>query len=65
MDPIALERWLVGLPEEYLTYIEWLLDKTEEELDNFLMEESKYRQANELIERIQNDLRNSGKTSSE
>lgn len=65
MGTADLERWLVGVPEEYLNYIDWLLDKVETEIDTFILDDSGLRDANDVIEKVRNGLQGSGKTSTE
>ena len=52
MGEAELCRWLANIPEEYLDYIEELLDRVEDRLDAFLLDNSTLKEARELIEKI-------------
>lgn len=52
MGEADLYRWLANIPEEYLEYIEELLDRVEDRLDSFLLDNSTLKEAKELIEKI-------------
>lgn len=56
MGEEELKLWLADLPEEYLTYVEWLLTRVEFQLDKFLMVRSQYNEANEVIKRIKDGI---------
>lgn len=46
------KKWVESLTDEELTYVEWLLEKSEETLDEILIEQSQLKEANEIIERL-------------
>lgn len=52
MGEAELCRWLANIPEEYLDYIEELLDRVEDRLDSFLLDNSTLKEAKELIEKV-------------
>lgn len=52
MGEAELYRWLASIPEEYLDYIEELLEKVEDRLDKFLLDNSSFKEANALIEKV-------------
>lgn len=52
MGEADLYKWLASIPEEYLDYIEELLERVEDRLDAFLLDNSTLKEAKELIEKI-------------
>ncbi len=52
MEEAQLWEWLANIPEEYLDYIEELLDRVENRLDSFLLDNSTLKEAKELIEKV-------------
>lgn len=49
---VDFQKWVESLSEEELTYVEWLLEKTDETLDEMLMKQSNLKEANDVIDRI-------------
>lgn len=52
MEEDILYRWLATIPEEYLDYIETLLDNVEDRLDKIVMDTCSFKEVNEIIEHI-------------
>jgi len=59
MGDTELEAWLADLPEEYITYVEYLLDKVEYGLDKALFISSDYSESTEVIRKIKDGISNS------
>lgn len=59
MGEKELETWLGDLPEEYLTYVEWLLERVEYQLDKFILVMSGYTESIEVIRKIKDGISNS------
>ena len=47
-------RWLESLSEEELSYVEWLLQKADDTLDELLLEKYDLVEANNVIKNIMN-----------
>lgn len=52
MDEGKLSEWLGEIPEEYFSYIEWLLDRVE----TIILEKSEYKDANSVIQKIKEQI---------
>lgn len=52
MEEDILYRWLATIPEEYLDYIETLLDNVEDRLDKIVMDTCSFKEVNEIIKHI-------------
>lgn len=48
-------RWVEHLTDEELAYVEWLLEKAENTLDDILMEQSGLEDAKKIIEKVKQD----------
>lgn len=48
-------RWVEHLTDEELAYVEWLLEKAENTLDDILMEQSGFEDARKIIEKVKQD----------
>lgn len=59
MGDKELEAWLADLPEDYLTYVEWLLEKVEYQLDKLMIISSDYSESSEVIRKIKDGISNS------
>lgn len=59
MGEEELKAWLEDLPEEYLTYVEWLLERVEYQLDKFVLALSGYTESTEVIRKIKDGISNS------
>ena len=46
------KEWVESLTEEELTYVEWLLEKTDETLDEMLIKQSNLKEAISVIKKI-------------
>lgn len=46
------KKWVGSLTDEELTYVEWLLQRSEETLDDILIEQSQLKEANEVLEKF-------------
>lgn len=46
------KKWLESLSDEELIYVEWLLGKSEDSLDEILIEQSNLTEAKEILNRI-------------
>ena len=47
-------RWVEGLSEEELLYVEWLMQKADDTLDELLLEKYDLVEANNVIKNIMN-----------
>ena len=45
-------QWVGHLTDEEMTYVEWLLNRAENSLDNLLMEQSNLKESRDLIEKV-------------
>jgi len=59
MGDNELKAWLEDLPEEYMTYVEMLLEKVEFQMDKLLMLTSDYVDSAEVIRKIKDGISNS------
>lgn len=48
------KKWVGSLSDEELTYVEWLLEKSEDVMDDILIKQSDLSEANRIISRIMN-----------
>lgn len=48
------KKWVGSLSDEELTYVEWLLEKSEDVMDEILLKQSNLNEANEVISYIMN-----------
>lgn len=48
------KKWVESLSDEELTYVEWLLEKSEDTLDEMLISKSQLIEANKVIQKIMN-----------
>lgn len=48
-------RWVEHLTDEELAYVEWLLEKAENTLDDILIEQSGLQDAKKIIEKVKQD----------
>lgn len=46
------KKWVESLSDEELTYVEWLLAKSEDTLDELLLDQSQLKDANEVLKRF-------------
>jgi len=46
------EQWVVSLSDEEIAYVEWLLEKADEALDELIFEEYGLTEATQVITRI-------------
>ena len=56
MGDNELEAWLENLPEEYITYVELLLEKVEYQLDKIMIRSSGYSESIEVIRKIKDGI---------
>lgn len=52
MEQEEFDRWVATLPEEKLSYVEWLVERAYSTLDETLLQQSGLKEAQEIIEKL-------------
>lgn len=51
-DEKELYYWLDNLPERHIEYVEWLIEYSEEKLDQYMLSNSDFKESKEILDKF-------------